>query len=327
MRMADTFTRRLRILEMLKRKDDGTITAPEIKFQLSLHWEIDQSMRGIQRDLEYLSLTFPVSCDDTKKPFQWWWTGKESIDIPGMGKFSALTFKLTQQYLEPLLPKKNLEYLIPKFKQSKKVLDESKKEKNWVNKIRVVPKMLEQIPAKISVGVHDEVYNALYEEKMLKITYHSRSKNEISTRKVHPLGLIYRETTSELIASEENQTVAKRYILNRIKKAKIQLQSVSVPDGFNLDQFIQKELGFSGSCKEIKLKAWLHKYARHNVEETQLSKFQTIEETNDGGIIVTATVRDTAELSRWILGLGARIKVIEPKKLKNKISNIAKEMG
>lgn len=245
-----------------------------------------------------------------------------------MGRNSALTFKLTQQYLEPLLPKKSLEHLTPKFRQSKKVLAGRGKEKDrrWINKIRVVPKMLEQIPAEISVRVQDEVYEALYEEKMLQITYHSRSKDEITTRRIHPLGLIYRGITTELIFCGENSSHAQRFILNRITQAKVQIQSLTVPSGFNLNKFIKDELGFPGSCKEIEFKAWLSKYARHNVEETRLSKHQTIEESEDGGVIVTATIRDTADLSSWILGLGARIKVIEPQFLQEKIADIAKKM-
>ena len=324
--MADSFIRRLRILEMLKRKDDGTVTIPQIITQLS-HSGIEPSIRDVQRDLDYLSSTLCIDCDKTTKPYKWWWNSKESIDIPGMGRNSALTYKLTQQYLESLFPKKILEHLTPKFIQSKNVLNRTRKEKNWVNKIRVIPKMFEQNTAKVSAGVQDAVYEALYEEKMLQITYHSRSKDEITTRRIHPLGLIYRDITSELVAYAENNNKVKRFILNRIKKAKVQIQSLTVPAGFNLDHFIQEELGFSGSCKEIEFKAWLSKHARHNVEETQLSKFQIIEESTDGGIIVTATVRDTAELSRWILSLGARVRVIEPKFLKEKIADIVQKMA
>jgi len=326
--MADSFERRLRILEMLKRKDDGIMTIPRIITRLSnMGFEITQN-KTIERDMVYLSTVFNIGCDDTTRPFQWWWEGADSIDIPGMGKNSALTFKLAQQYLEPLLPKRSLNHLQPKFRQSKKVLSGKGKEKDrrWIKKIRVVPRMLEQIAAKISTSVQDEVYEALYEEKMLKITYHARS-NEITTRRIHPLALIYRGITTELIFCSEDNEKIQRFILNRIKKAKMQIQSLSIPDDFNLDDYIINELGFPGTCEEIELKVWVSKYARTNIEETPLSKFQTIEESDDGAVIVTAAIRETAELTTWILGLGARIKVIEPEDLKDKIAGIAQRMA
>ncbi len=250
--MADSFERRLRILEMLKRKDDGIMTIPKIIIRLeSMGFESIQN-KTIERDMMYLSTVFNIACDDTTRPFQWWWEGVDSIDIPGMGKNSALTFKLAQQYLEPLLPKRSLAHLQAKFRQSKKVLSGKGKEKDrhWINKIRVVPRIIEQIPAKVPTRVQDAVYEALYEEKMLQITYHSRSKDEITTRRIHPLALIYRGITTELIFCAEDSHHAQRFILNRIKKAKVQIQSLQSPEEFNLDDFIQNKLGFPGSCQE-----------------------------------------------------------------------------
>ena len=327
--MADSFIRRLQILEMLKRKDDGVITIPEIISRLSsMGIEVTRN-KTVERDMFYLSTVLNIGCDDTKRPFQWWWAGKDSVDIPGMGRNSALTFKLSQQYLEPLLPKRSLDHLQPKFMQSKKVLAGKGKEKDrrWINKIRVVPKVLEQIPAKVSAQVQDAVYEALYEEKMLQVIYQARSNGEISHRRINPLALIYRGITTELILCEEGQSEVKRFILNRIKKATVQIQSVSIPEGFNLDEFIDKKLGFPGSGEEIQFKAWVHPYARQNVEETPLSKYQTIEEAEDNAIIVTAPIRDTADLVTWILGLGARIKVLEPEVLQEKIVALVEGMA
>jgi predicted DNA-binding transcriptional regulator YafY len=289
----------------------------------------DEQKRTIERDMNYLLGIYSVACDDEKRPYQWWWNGKDSIDIPGMGRNSALTFKLAEEYLKPLLPGKSLSYLQPKFRQSRRILAAKgrEKERKWVKKIRVIPRTLKQIPAKVQAHIQNAVYEALYEENMLEITYHSRSKNETTIRRISPLGLIYRGITTELIFCEEKNSTVKRFILHRIKKAKILDESLAIPDGFNLDQFIKEQMGFPGSCKEIQFKAWLSKHAKANVEETPLNKFQTLENTKDGGVIVKATVRDTADLTSWILGLGARIKVLEPEFLREKIAEIAKNMA
>lgn len=326
---ADSFIRRLCILEMLKRKDDGVITIPEIIIQLSNTGTDDIKNKTVERDMVHLSTLFNIGCDNTVRPFHWWWAGKNAIEIPGMGRNSALTFKLCQQYLEPLLPKKSLAHLQPKFRQSKNVLAGKGKEKDrrWINKIRVVPRSLKQLPAKVSVKVQDAVYEALYEEKMLQITYQSRAHGEITTRRIHPLALIFRGITSELIFCEEGEINVKRFILNRIKGARVQIQSVIVPKEFNLEGYIEEKLGFPGSCEKIQFKAWLSDYGRQNVEETPLSKFQTIEESEDGGVIVTANIRETASLTTWILGLGTRIKVLEPISLQEKIAGLTKSMS
>jgi len=327
--MSDNFKRRLHILEMLKRKEDGVITIPEIVDKLSRKGIEVSRNRTVERDLDQLSTEFSITCDNSKRPFQWWWDGEDSFDIPGMGRNSALTFTLSQQYLEPLLPTRSLQHLQPKFKQARQVLFAKGKEKDrrWINKIRVVPKELAQIPAKVAVAVQDAVYEALYEEKMLLIDYQPRGNKEVSQRRIHPLALIYRGITSELIVCEDGQTKTKRFILNRIKKAKVQIQSVFIPDGFDLDRYIEEKLGFPGSCELIEFKAWIHKSARQNVEETPLSQFQKIEEAGNGNIILTTSIRETAALTAWVLGLNNRIKVLEPKKLQEKIIDFIDKMA
>ena len=161
---------------------------------------------------------------------------------------------------------------------------------------------------------------------MLKITYHSRSKNEITTRRIHPLALLYRGVITELIFCDDGGELPKRFLLNRIKKAQIQIQSVITPDNFNLDEFINKQLAFPASGDEIQLKAWIHHGSRQIVEETPLSKFQNIEEAEQG-IIVTAVVQDSVDLTSWILGLGPRIKVLEPESIREKIVTMINKMA
>ncbi|MCU7958451.1 MAG: WYL domain-containing protein [gamma proteobacterium symbiont of Bathyaustriella thionipta] len=327
--MSENFIRRIRILEMLKRKDDGVITIPQIIQRLSAQGiEVSRS-KTVERDMMQLSAEFNIGCDDTKRPFHWWWAGKDSIDIPGMGRNSALAFRLAQQYLEPLLPRQSLEHLQPRFRQSRKILHAKgkQKERRWVNKIRVVPKALQQIPARVSGPVQTAVYEALYEEKMLQLDYQPAGHEPVSQRRIHPLGLIYRGLTLELVCYEEGDDIIKRFILNRIKKAQVQIQSLITPPDFDLDEYIQTRLGFPGSCKKIQFKAWLHQYARPYVEETPLTQYQSIQEQSDGHIILSATVRDTVNLRTWILSLGPRIQVLQPEFLKQHIAEEIKAMA
>ena len=69
--MADSFVRRLRILEMLKRKDEGTVSIPEIIHKLKVAGHSDIMNKTIERDMTYLSSQFNLGCDDTVRPFQW----------------------------------------------------------------------------------------------------------------------------------------------------------------------------------------------------------------------------------------------------------------
>jgi hypothetical protein len=81
------------------------------------------SRRTIQRDLQDLSVQFPLRCDEHSKPFTWqWMAGGSVIDIPGMEPAAALAFRLAETYLKPLLPRSTLRYLDPHFRRAGEVL-------------------------------------------------------------------------------------------------------------------------------------------------------------------------------------------------------------
>ena len=120
--MSDSFICRLHILQMLRRKEESVITIPEIISRLSAAGLVIGRNKTIERDMVYLSSVLNIGCDDTVRPFLWWWNADDSIEIPGMGRNTALTFYLAEQYLKPLLPKQSIEHLQSRFKQSSKVM-------------------------------------------------------------------------------------------------------------------------------------------------------------------------------------------------------------
>ena len=64
-------------------------------------------IRTLQRDLDTLSGSrlFPFTCNEMTKPQQWYWPiGSERFHLPIMEIEEALTFKLVEQFLEPLVP-------------------------------------------------------------------------------------------------------------------------------------------------------------------------------------------------------------------------------
>jgi hypothetical protein len=67
-------------------------------------------------------------------------------------------------------------------------------------------------------------------------------------------------------------------------------------------------------------------YACTNVIEMPLSKYQSVEKIAEDEIIVTATVRETVDLTHWIFSLGENITIIEPQFVKEKIIKTINKM-
>ena len=108
----NTLAQRIRILQMIPTRSEGSITAPQIREKLndSGHFG-DLNAHTIERDLQKLSEDFEIEHDDETRPYHWYWYGNNVVDIPSMGRDTALAFLLAGDYLKPLLPKAGLSSL------------------------------------------------------------------------------------------------------------------------------------------------------------------------------------------------------------------------
>ena len=323
--MSTAIQRRLRILQLLPHRKESTITVPRI-IDLLREDGIEAETRAVQRDMEELSLDFPISCIDTEKPYKWFWGANDALAIPAMGQFTALTFHLAEEILKPLLPAQSLEYLKPNFSTAEHVLDDidKRRTRRWLKKIRVVPRSLRLISAPIADGIYDTVTQALFDDKQIEVTYiaPSNEKGSPNTYSIHPYALIHRDATTELIGKIDNDVKVRRWPLHRMQTARILGKNSVIPRSFVLDEFIESQLAHPLSGKQIALKLWISMdgFGRAHVLETRLSEDQQIEPVDDG-LIVTATVYETIELKWWLLGLGERVEVLEPINLRNNIKN------
>ena len=69
----------------------------------------------------------------------------------------------------------------------------------------------------------------------------------------------------------------------------------------------------------INFKAKFARAAAAHLYETPLSEDQVIEEMEGGYVIITATVRDTAQLDWWLSGFGSMVEVQEPPELRRRM--------
>lgn len=334
--MADAFSRKLLILQMLPREEEGGITVEEIQKRLWNDHGIEVSERNIQRDLRSLQgaedhAGFPISCDeDQPKPWRWSWYGRELLGIPKMGRHTALTFQMVKDLLEPLLPAETMAYMQPNFDAAEEVLRKAsaKRAGRWRDKIRVVPHSLRLIPPELEPGVLEAVSQALLDDKQIEMSYRSGSRHsaDVKSYPVHPYALIHRNTSVELIGRIDGDRKTRRWALHRVRSVEQLEASASVPRSFKLDDFVQNELGFPESGEAIDLELWIHESARNHVLETKLSNDQQISEVEDG-LIIKATVHETVELKWWLLGLRDRVKLIKPVSLRDSMKTLVNKMA
>lgn len=334
-----TFERRLYILQLLKREQDGKLDRKQIQRQVNDYFQIPVNDKTIVRDLNVFERLYDIGKEKIGTKNYWWWKRAEGIEKPGMGKNTALAFRLLQDNFSNYLPRTALKNLQTKFSQAKNMVVKQEQENEWLKKIKVVPHVLERYPDIISSEIENVIYQAVYEGKTLQCTYTSFGKGETKKRHLHPLGIVFRGARLELIAWDKLDyegydirqlsvdIVVKRFIFNRLSNVSIDsVFPLFIPPSFNLDDFIFTNFGFPQSRENLALKLAISRFKKADVVENRIAKNQIIQELSDGSIILSADMRDTTELRQWILSMGKYLEVIEPLAFRHEIQSMIHEM-
>jgi len=284
--------------------------------------------RTVERDLNELSLAFPLALDDRDKPYGWsWQKDAPSFDLPGIGANEALTLVMVEQHLNNLLPNSTVDVLKPYFKSAHKHLDatvSARHVKSWLSKVRTVQPSQTLLPPKIKPEIQQLISEALLSDRQVEIEYKRRNESKASTHRIHPLALIQRGGLIYLYVRYFDYEDIKIIALHRIKSVKILDTATNTPEGFNIDDEIAKGRFDFGSGSVIELKVKFTAEAGEHLFETPLSKDQHIDVIDDSSLLVTANVPDTPQLLWWLLGFGDGVEVMEPLVIRERISAILK---
>lgn len=99
----ETLLRQWQMLRMIPRFP-SKITAKTLHEKLASE-NFTVTKRTVERDLQSLSESFPILSDERDMPYGWSWSKDAKVfDVPGLSNSEALTFKLVEQHLKPLLP-------------------------------------------------------------------------------------------------------------------------------------------------------------------------------------------------------------------------------
>jgi len=287
------------------------------------------SLRSIQRDLVKLSDVLPLLADDAK-PQGWSWSSEATQwDLPSLEPQAALTFKLVEDYMRPLLPISTLSYLQPWFHTAQKVLDaHGNGLAKWPSKIRVLPKGFPLLPPGIDLEAQETIYQGLLAEKRVKVSYLPRDAEELKEYVVNPLALVVRDQIIYLVCTMWEYQDIRHLVLHRIWAAELLDDTATRPMEFDLDAHIRRgEFGFPLCDDKIHIEVRFNRDAANTLYEYPLSEDQTIKDLDEEHILMEATVLDTAELRWWLQGFGDQVVVVGPEALRDEFASMARNLA
>lgn len=311
----DTLFRYLALLQLIPRAPGRTSTTALKEKLEERGFYIDT--RSLQRDLrDRLSLHFPLICDDTQKPYRWYFDRDFQCHLPALDVPSALTLVLAEEYLTGLLPPVVVGQLSPHFTDARRLLDDLSTNglSQWAQKVRAIPNGKALIPAELEEDTWQTVSQALLEQKTIEVTYLSRTTESEKDLTLHPQGIVSRHSVTYLLAQVEGFDDLRQFALHRVKQAKVSNVAWQAKEGFDIDAYIQGgAFGYRQGANNVMLEAEIARPVAWLLQETPLTETQSIVPLpSSEWYHLTASVPDDQQTLWWLMGMGANIKVTAP---------------
>ncbi len=306
----------------------GCVKTLDLQQQIEHTTRKEISVRSIQRDLMKLQDAFPhLEYKREDRTYYWFWSkDAPQRGFPAMDVYTALGFRFMEDRLYELLPPTVLKHFKPYFSQSRSLLVEHGEGDvaRWQERVCDVtgdlPRKAPDIPATVS----GPVYEALFEGRQLEITYQKPGEDRPQGKPyiLHPLALIPCRKIIYLVARAWNYKEPRLYALPRIRTAR-KLMASANQKNFRLDDYIERgEVEVTLGPDPLQLRLSVSREAAFYLREQPLSEDQKIEPAGRSASVVTATVRDTRALRRWLLGQCEWVTVLGPAPLRRELSRI-----
>jgi len=301
-------------LELLRRIPRGRkITARELHEQL-LHAGIARDLRTIQRNLEMLCDHFDIECDNRSRPYGYrWLENANGVSLPMLTPQESLLLAMAEAHLKPILPSRLIKSMTGLFTQAQRNLHDNgsgRLEAEWPDKVRIVATSQPLLPPPIADGVFEAVSEALYLNRLLRITYRNASGKE-SENTVMPLGLAQQGPRLYLVCRFEGYNNERSLALNRILSTSVSTFTFERPAEFNLKKYDDDgRFGF-GEGHQIFLTFEIDRTAGFHLIESPLSLDQTHRVIGNERLEFSATVVDSAMLKWFLAAFGEAVSNVQ----------------
>ena len=295
---------------------------------LELSEELECNLRTVYRDLEALQIAgFPI-CNEREDGKNLWSlldTVKQSIPIPfTLTELMAIYF--SRDLVKTLQDTVFYDSLESLFKKIKTTLPPDSEEflKNVQNTLYVSHKQYKEYGK--AKGTISTVNDAAIRKRSIEINYYSMSNKKESVRKVDPYRIWFFNGTFYLIAYCHQRKETRIFALDRIKSVSMTGESFTVPDDFDLEDFMKPSFGiFKGKPEKVRI--WFDPNAAGYISEKVWHETQNIIEADDGSIIFEAEIAITEEIKTWVLSWGSKAAVLKPASLKKELKDEIEKMA
>lgn len=325
----DTYHFREALLDRLPvaSENNSGINVGELINKLHDHFDDHQSVqakkRKVQRALKVLIQEEKAARKSKGKNDHEYFRVQEDQEESIDPHYWGYLMKSFRQNLADVLPAKRLTAAMEKLQDRDQGISLNE------NIFQVAPDVLSLLPADFDPVHLSLILRALVESKKIEVTY-LHSNGDRKTFALHPQGAVQSGPRLFLFASRNNENHVDTFALHRFIKITMTDEPARKANNFNLHKAIEGRDPNANDTQKIKLVLLTRGFVTNLLHDCRLSEDQVIvdEDRYPGfNACVTATVMDSLNLERWLIGRGTNLCVLEPRQLAERLAHKAAKIA
>ena len=156
-----------------------------------------------------------------------------------------------------------------------------------------------------------ELSEAVARQRSVSMEYLVQSRDELTKRKVDPLGLVYYTDHWNLIAYDHLRKDVRNFRLDNIHSMHVLMERFERPEGFDLGEFVKESGGVEKKRIVVRFSQTVYRNARRSVPA------EIEEETaRDGSMEIAFHFENLEYVAKWLIRFGSEAVVEEPAELR-----------
>lgn len=315
MSRGDSLFRQWELLKTLQANRFGTTVA-------ELAQRLECNKRTIQRDFRILRAVFPLHAETRESGRKYWRLSPDFIQSEKLQLTvtEMLSLYLSQQLLAPLAGTPFGDGLASALEKIKTVLPREALDYFGELDDAFLIKSL----GREDYSAHGDEIAALNEailnQRVVRVTYHSASQNRELTSDFHPYGMVLLAASLYCIGHLAEYDEVRTLKVSRMQAVRPTRRTFEKPATFSLAKHTRGAFGVFGPGRPQRVRVRLDGWAATNVREHLWHPSQKIVRDAGERVVAEFQLSSTVEFKRWVLGFGARARVLAPAELAREVA-------
>ncbi|HEX9911991.1 MAG TPA: YafY family protein [candidate division Zixibacteria bacterium] len=168
------------------------------------------------------------------------------------------------------------------------------------------------------------IEQSILNRRTIRLDYEGLESGK-NSREIDPYALIFRRHSWYLLGFCHLREQIRVFRLNRIYKVTLTDKNFEKRPDFSIEEFFKNSWEiYQGEPTKVKLK--FSGKAVKVIESGQHHTSENLSKQNDGSLVYSVKVSGIEEISRWVLGFGEMVEVLEPEELRVNIKETVQKM-